>query len=172
MKASELRIGSIITDEFYDSFKKIIITESLNDKGINLSIENSDDYPELQRHWIDPYYTFNELQGVPLTEEWLVKFGFVRSEKIKHGNGQDWQPEYPRTDYVIFTLRDFQVIYETMIYISKEEKPGDLITCDPDMSIHHHGDYVYGQKPEYVHQLQNLYFVLTGEELTLQSEKK
>jgi hypothetical protein len=78
--ANDLRIGNLVTDEWYESFKKIITVESVNDKGINLQIENSDDYPEMQDHWIEPYYTFDQLRGIELSEEWLIKLGFKSGE--------------------------------------------------------------------------------------------
>jgi hypothetical protein len=75
MTKQELRIGNIVTDEFYESFKKIITVESINDKGINLEVQNSDDYPEMQTHWIEPYYTFEQLRGIELSEERLNRAG-------------------------------------------------------------------------------------------------
>ena len=69
MEAKDLRLGNLVTNEFYESFQKTITVESINDKGINLSIENSDDYPEMQDHWIEPYYEFDELRGIELTPE-------------------------------------------------------------------------------------------------------
>lgn len=131
MERRELRIGNLVTDEFWDSFKKVIIVESINDKGINLSIENSDDFPEMQSHWIEPYYTFDQLRGIPLTQEWLIKFGFN-----------------PRLD----TL--FMKFFFT---ISKERDGFKLWITDG----------TYGTTFKYVHQLQNLFHALTGEELTL-----
>lgn len=78
MIAQELRIGNLVTDEFYDTFKSVIEVESINEKGINLEIEHSNDYPEMQNHWIEPYYPFEKLYPIPLTEEWLIKFGFEK----------------------------------------------------------------------------------------------
>jgi len=71
---------------------------------------------------------------IPLTEEWLVKFGFF--EKYKSC--------FNRWNIKGFSLND------------NEDRNGDL-----------QGVFIYDYKLEvsYVHQLQNLYFALTGEEL-------
>lgn len=71
---------------------------------------------------------------IPLTEEWLLKLGFV-----KHGK------------YGYFYI-DFFVVDLDM--------NGQFYMCDIDIHI----------VLKHVHQLQNLYFALTGEELTFKSE--
>lgn len=74
IQSQELRIGNLVTDEYYDSFKTIIEVESVNDKGINLEIEDDGNWSEIAQRWIEPYYRFDQLRGIPLTEEWLLKF--------------------------------------------------------------------------------------------------
>lgn len=80
MKSTELRIGNIVTDEFYESTKTIIEVESIDERGINLEIEDDGNYPECAQNWIEPYYRFDVLRPIPLTEEWLIKFGFIEEE--------------------------------------------------------------------------------------------
>lgn len=72
--------------------------------------------------------------GIPLTEEWLFKFGFV---KVR--------------DYPVFRLNGFQVEFNGF----DSEWGSGLI--DKKTII------------KYVHQLQNIYFCLFGEELTLKN---
>ena len=74
------------------------------------------------------------LDPIPLTEEWLIKFGF----ELWHENFQD---QY-RIDGFPLLLR----ISKTGCVCSGHE---------------------YTIKKLFVHELQNLYFALTGEELTL-----
>lgn len=74
-----------------------------------------------------------KIKPIPLTEEWLIKFGF---KKWKNGE--------------MFSVKNF------IIYWKAKSK------C-----------YGYGKshlqlKIKYVHQLQNLYFALTDEELTIE----
>ena len=72
---------------------------------------------------------------IPLTEEWLIKFGFKTPEGYLAGN---------------YILGDYRVNIE------------DFVLWRVDGA--YEGDtYLVGIK--YVHQLQNLYFALTGEEL-------
>lgn len=74
------------------------------------------------------------LDPIPLSEEWLIKFGF-ESEKV------------------------YEVVFEYTI--DKKHR----IQTDGEMYILM--GYKDGIEIKYVHQLQNLYFALTGEELTI-----
>ena len=79
IEARELRIGNLVTDEFYDSFKTIIEVDSISDRGINLFIEDDGNYPECAQTWIEPERRFDTIFGIPLTEEWFLKFGFKQN---------------------------------------------------------------------------------------------
>ena len=106
MKASELRIGN-----FYNQFGNI--TE------VDWSVLKDLKDAPIDQLWCKP---------IPLTEEWLLKFGF---DKI-----------------------DFQFI-----------KNG--IKLFPIRDLYYRGNFPIKSDIKYVHQLQNLYFALTGEELTI-----
>ena len=77
-------------------------------------------------------YTVDDIfQSIPLTEEWLLKFGFEYDNETS-----GWDNEKLSSDY------DSEIeCYYILFYV--------------DNSI------------KYVHQLQNIYFALTGEELTI-----
>ena len=77
-----------------------------------------------------------EFRPIPLTEEWLLKFGFVF----------DSYGEYCKGAYSLDNEYTDKGVYNFVIH--KE-------TC-LDIEI------------KYLHQLQNLYFALTNEELTIQ----
>lgn len=134
MEAKDLRIGNLVTDEWFDSFKAIITVDSINDKGINLTIEDDGNWSELAQHFIVPEYNFDKLRGIPLTEDWLLKFGF---EKIDNGS------------YPVFHKDNF---YFELV---NHKKIGFIFPK------------YWSIKIEYVHQLQNLYYALTGQELML-----
>lgn len=70
MKASELRIGNYVA--YYDTFDII--------SGISINIIHTVKYSSLEP---------NKIKPIPLTEEWLLKFGF---EKISTNNyfKKDW----------------------------------------------------------------------------------
>ena len=75
IKENELRLNNLVTDEWYDSFKTIIKVDSINEKGINLEIIDDGNWAEIAQRWIKPEYEFNSIFPIPLTEEWLIKFG-------------------------------------------------------------------------------------------------
>lgn len=132
MKASELRIGNII-----HQFSRIEASNSSDfTKDILVSIEILNK--------IDCKYSFIGYEPIPLTEEWLVKFGInnVSVTRIK--------------------------CYQTILgyyNITIEDNIFKFWISDCD-------DCRFALDIKYVHQLQNLYFALTGEELTIPSEKK
>jgi hypothetical protein len=138
MITSELRLGNFVTDEFYESFKTIVKVESINDKGINLEIEDDGNYPECAARWIEPYNRTDTLRPIPLTEEWLLKFGF---QKLKQN---------------IYIKYNSDIDFSLAIYVRQE-------CCDWSIN----GYTISTIK--YVHQLQNLFFAMSNEELQLSS---
>ena len=86
-----------------------------------------------------------DLEPIPLTEEWLEKLGFWSKYKSNH---------------LKWSLYGFDIDQ-----ISDEDENGNEI---PQEQIFH---YAYQYEIKYVHQLQNLYFALTGKELTINQEK-
>jgi hypothetical protein len=128
MKATELRIGNILKPNeqhyaAYGEFNTGIVTAIQEDR---LTVSN--------------HYPGKWFEGIPLTEEWLIKFGFEKH----HGM---WQPKY-------FESNHPGLFYVELFENEKYHLSGpDTGKCSVPI--------------EYVHQLQNLYFALTGEELTL-----
>ena len=94
-----------------------------------------------------------ESEGIPLTEEWLVKFWFEKREKSIYGNKfiigiADWG----------YTIENS---FEKGKWFFGHEYYDALDENENFKSMH------FSYHIEYVHQLQNLYFSLTGEELTI-----
>lgn len=110
MKASELRIGNIVSYGDGELFVDINVFRDLE-------------------HY--------KLKPIPLTEEWLVKFGFEK----EYSNYWSHKKSYFEID---------------------KDNYGLWINSVNGNEYHH------GNGFKHVHQLQNLYFALTGEELTLQ----
>lgn len=79
MDQSVLMIGNYVTDEWNSSIIKV---ESINDKGINLKIEDDGNYAELAQTWIAPDYKFESLRGIPITKDILMKIECI--EKREH----------------------------------------------------------------------------------------
>lgn len=90
--------------------------------------------------------------GIPLTEEWFLKFGFIKS-KGKYGH-----------DYYILSEDKTSVEWLIEHWI---EIPKDSVFYN-----HFHVRGLFGgNKLEYVHQLQNMYFALCGKELKIIENK-
>jgi len=85
--------------------------------------------------------------GIPLTEEWLLKFGFDREVGESESGILTYQKYFNNEHLGIWYYPD--KVYDFQINVDKFFK---TLT-----------------KLKYVHQLQNLYFALTGEELTYNS---
>ncbi len=81
-------------------------------------------------------------EPIPLTEEWLLKFGFEWEDVESKTNGE--------TDKMLF--KDILLM---------KRHHNDLWAACP------YGYLISPHRTLYVHQLQNLYFALTGEELTI-----
>ena len=106
LKANELRIGNWVYDNFNDECYPV---------PLSMITEAKD-----------------QLSPIPLTEEWLVKLGFVSNP---------YEDRYEKGDF--------------HIHCDKTKGFLDLWVTNCRLDLQH------------VHQLQNLYFALTGKELTI-----
>ena len=89
---------------------------------------------------------------IPLTEEWLVNLGFeIQNKKNNH--------------YVINDPNGYADTHKISIFKTINEQ-WHIAFSD---TLNGYKDYIPTTKIQYVHQLQNLYFDLTGEELTLKN---
>jgi hypothetical protein len=140
MKGNELRIGNLIKGIYHD-YDDGIDEEIENEticKVVTLDVSGIGDYP-IYVYSDEDIEHFSEFKPIPLTEEWLLKFGFGKTE---WDNFNSYRLMIGNNDYTI------------VLYSDGNCEVGDIITC----------------KIEYVHQLQNLYFALTGEELKQQEQ--
>ena len=120
MKANELRVGNWVekTEIKYSGLKLYHSEIAINDL-IHAS----------------------SLKPIPLTEEWLLKFGFEKmGDKFSLKNKKAGVFRFVKTS-------------------------GNIIVGELE-----HGRNSISEFITYVHQLQNLYFALTGEELTLKNK--
>lgn len=119
MKANELRTGNLLLFRGMEFEVKDITSKYVTHQS-ELGI-----------------YFYNELVPIPLTKEWLLKFGFIANR-----------------------YNDEFELYPLMF--------------DCEYTDHGEWNISYDGHPlsteiQHVHQLQNLYFALTGKELTLNS---
>ena len=143
MKATELRLNNLVYFEF--DFKLQIHLIIPKDLRLMQKVEQMfKEESELYR-------------PIPLTEEMLLKCGFV---KVKNKDKEDLR------EYVGRTVQKAKyAIFDTDIFITKVDKRGLLwrnIECDFMVLFYHKSIPI-----KYLHQLQNLYFALTGQELEI-----
>jgi hypothetical protein len=132
MKANELRIGNLVMHYndlctvigYYDD---IFIAQSFDKIDFKSNVFN--------------------LQPIPLTKEWLLKFGLI--EYIDFGVKMGTYDKMPLCGFT------YSIHTKKVMIMHK----GNSISHWLNINI------------DYVHQLQNLYFALTGEELTFKSEE-
>jgi hypothetical protein len=126
MNTNELMIGNLCQDKISGALLKVTGT---HENDISFYVIDRNLFP-LQPGW--------QAEPIPLTEEWLLRFGFEKND-----NNQ-------------FILMEGSVD----ILFNKDLNGW---TCDGiNFSIN---------MTEHVHQLQNLYFALTGEELKLKEDE-
>jgi hypothetical protein len=139
MKVEELRIGNLVVVENKeyrpkDSGIPTRVTEiGRSSKGAVIGVEvNNDDFGQFIHfiHFINP---------IPLTEEWLLKFGFIKVEREAGGF-------------------KYGICIGGVHYLECHDLSDNGFLCNKCMISMDH-----------VHQLQNLYFALTGEELQIKA---
>lgn len=127
VKANELRIGNWIADHVAGGYFQV---ESIYKNAIGV-------YRASYRNGsID--CTIDALEEIPLTEEWLNKFGFEKIKKDSYSTGK-------KVDFNVFIL--------------------GLFSYNSIQDNWWYGNFILENPPKYVHQLQNLYFALRGQEL-------
>ena len=117
LKNNELRIGNYVFSLETQNHQRI--TELLEEQPFFDAI--TFDYPN-----------YDEIEPIPLTEEWLLKFGFELTGSF---------------------------------YRLKKSKLIQIILHDDGLDVCNYNLYLHQIK--HVHQLQNLYFALTGADLTV-----
>ena len=121
MESSELRIGNLV----YEKYPSYL------------------DYEVVDIWYIGRDLSLDYINPIPLTEEWLLKFGFNRHH-------DDYS-----NDVIFIKNVHNNTEFEWGVY------PNELGS----------GIQIQNRKLlKYVHQLQNLYHALTGEELTIKDE--
>lgn len=139
MKASELRIGNLVLDEHTG---KECTVDAIDLYGVAFTEDKT--YDDFQRT-IEPV-------GIPLTQESLLTFGFEPNDV------------FMSMRLALDQLRSYGT--RTFIVIAHD---GDVWIELIDKNKHRQYPELqsYAFKCHYVHQLQNLYFALTGEELEI-----
>lgn len=135
MKALELRIGNWLTGGAETAIKGDFQVEGWH---INAMVA----FEKTAKRFVD-------WQPIPLTEEWLKKFGFTKQGELNYTRYWHKNPD------ALFSFGNYARSND-----DPESKPTLKARCKDGQT-----NQVSIASLKYVHQLQNLYFALTGEEL-------
>lgn len=141
MDSNELRIGNYVTTLSSGEIKlPTMITEKIGNIGF-FGVQLYDYKKPFAEQLVPPGTPIENLSPIPLTEEWLVDFGWVWNKEC------DSYEKYPNGDARMnLTFHDVNNSYTMFNYVIKANICSRLF---------------------YVHQLQNLYFALTNKELIM-----
>jgi len=142
MRPEELRVGNIILG----NGKIITVTDIRRNELVELGYKGSvngdvsdDPYRSNEAPWLA------KCSGIPLTEEWLIKFGF----------------SYPKNQSSFYWIK----LSASLFNINPDN--GVVWINNPVGEPFNNPALI-----EYVHQLQNLYFALMGHELIIKTERE
>lgn len=131
-QAKELRVGNLLHLPYSNEYVEVLginahenQTPKINDLP---KIYNSISFKKDSSLYCEPILL---LDAIPLTEEWLLNFGYTKEDS-----------NFWNLGHIVW------------------EYDGGVFICDKN-----------GITLKYVHQLQNLYFALTGRELTIKTEE-
>lgn len=137
METNELRIGNYIEYCGY-----IVKVDGIYDDRISaINIEDKD-------HIFDKPSYFNPIK---LTEELLLKIGFKK-------NKYDWWEYFPDRENKISILMSGE--YTTIEY-------ANLFHCPEDVSEVNYGSTLEFPRRIYIHELQNAYFLIAGQNIEI-----
>jgi hypothetical protein len=159
MEANELRIGNLVLTNNLEyrasDAGKIAHVVAIDSEKVHEELKGTATICHLDSEWGDTYgQWFVHLKPIPLTEEWLLKFAFYQ---MPHNTIQNSFMKNIGRGRVISV--GCVGTPNEMVFITDEngEKVENIITAR---------NFDYDGKT-YVHQLQNIYFALTGQELTI-----
>lgn len=165
INARELRIGNLVNlcFEHKPGWFVASVTQIFDDNTINTDTE------DFHLSGKQTYY----FEGIPLTEEWLLKFGFVLEETAnfsEYFNKSMGNIKSYVIDNVWFCshfdwmCREKDITSKRGWYVGRrntnERYRGKGWNYEGSAEVYH------------VHQLQNLHFALTGKELTINTQTK
>lgn len=145
MQANELRIGSLVYRIHRGGKVHLPIEKPLVVIGIGLTMATVCSAEKPFHSLTKDYYQevrLSDLSEIPLTEEWLIKFGFKKEDS-------EWK---------LFPCFEIQII------VFNEDSYNGVMFYTRTIHVDYTPIYS-GRHITYVHQLQNLYFSLVGDEL-------
>jgi len=151
MKANELRIGNYVSELVLG----IVPIFTIQRDTVWVAVKHNTLNILGDQHY---HLDISSIEPIPLTEEWLLKFGFVRdsdSMDIRYKNSDDPGTIYEirLIDQSLFRGQDSGWNLQ-LIEIFDEQDESDM-------------RFVHIKRIDHVHQIQNLFYSLSGTELTI-----
>jgi len=144
MKSQDLRIGNYL----YYEHTTHIVSGVHGNKVYSWWVKDGEPIIEYEAKDIsgtqveNPYIdVISQYEPIPLTEEWLIKLGFEKLTDSKDG--------FKNTTYT-YTKGISFIVYFDGVRLST--------------------NFWMGNEKHYIHQLQNLFYVLSGKELTIKQD--
>ncbi len=143
MRSNDLRIGNLVK-----------LYRKPTDKEMSVhQVKCVGDYVQIQDGFV--VNVMSGIKPIPLTEEWLVKFGLYNNLKLNYNKRQGVEYRFRKKKLGTYIIKRY---YNNSLYSMQfvyDDKHNNIPNEQIWVNIKH------------VHQLQNLYFALTGEELTI-----
>lgn len=159
MKKEELRIGNYV--RVPNEKPQVNKVDSILDIGINFDYQSCcgggslEETPVVENLW-----SYDNIEGILISEEWLMKLGFENKGKFENKIALPGNPPHDMDGSMCFMLPE----YKATIYLSDGNFHYEL-----DSHVDDYGTTIFTREIEFVHQLQNLIYALSGEELTIQT---
>lgn len=148
MKINEVRVGNIVGLNLKEDPQNLFSVMEIGEYTMKLS-DNINYFTKPHRN--TAFYDNEILEGVLLTEEWLLRADF-KNERIARKE------------------EDLDGIWYNGISIVQDFWDQDKFSFA--VYVRHDGEFKGGYEIKYVHQLQNLYYALTGQELIFKSKSE
>ena len=145
MDARSLRISNLV---LFAEDQSVFTVKEISEEG--LWVFNED-----ETTWIE----IDQFEGIPLTEGWLLRMGFVRIKRT--GRYGDIYAISSGSDSCYCLEKDWNDYPSYFVGIEYTDSP---FKEDEDKT------YNFSFDMKHVHQLQNMYYALTGEELTIKND--
>lgn len=145
--ARELRIGNLV----FNDLGQLCVIAVVNDIDSFVQVRNRETKNVEE-------YTFEQIQPIELSEEWLIKFGFENSGKVPY-------------KFILIDKETSLEIVDPSTIDPNKESIWWVVLFQHDRSGRELNlediDSVSLKSLKHVHQLQNLCFAHTGQELTM-----
>jgi hypothetical protein len=117
---------------------------------------NDESHPNYAHGTIGCFW-IGAIEPIPLTEEWLLRFGLKNAGRYKNKIALSGSPSGDMDGATLYEMR-----YDIAIYLKDDNFEYEIAQNSDDF-----GTNIFTKQVQYVHQLQNLHHALIGQELEI-----